>query len=306
MGMDQLQERIRKLKCPCMVGIDPVLERIPEHLCREAYGRCGETLAGAAEAFRLFSFGILDVLKDVVPAVKIQSGCFHALGHDGMLALEQVLAYARELGYYVLLDTMRGDIDVTAEHLAASCFGEIKVGEKGFTPFGCDAVLANAYLGSDGIKPFTQYCRQGKNVFVLARTSNKSAREVQDLISGDRIVHQVIVDLAMRWSVDLYGKYGFSAIGAAVSGTQPDILRTLRQQYDRLFFLVLGYGAQGANARDVQYAFNSLGHGAIVSASRSILYAYEKFGSDGQDYQARAVEAVEKMKNDILEYVRIL
>ncbi len=306
MGIDQLQERIRKLKNPSMAGIDPILEHIPHHICRESFNHFGETLCGAADAYRRFSFGILDALKDLVPAVKIQSGCFHALGHDGIQALEDVLAYAKELGYYVLLDTMRGDIDVTAEALASSCFGAIRVGNNSYTPFACDAVLANAYLGSDGIKPFTKYCRQGKNVFVLARTSNKSAREVQDLISGDRIVHQVIVDLAMRWSVDLYGKYGFSAIGAAVSGTQPEILKSLRQQYDRLFFLVLGYGAQGANARDVQYAFNSMGHGAVISASRSILYAYEKFEKDGIDYQKRAVEAAKKMQQDITQFVSVL
>ncbi len=306
MSIDQLQMKIRKMKNPTMVGIDPILERIPEALRREAFAAHGETLRGAAEAYRTFSCGILDALNGLVPAVKIQTGCFQALGHDGMAAMEEVTAYAREKGYYVLLDTMRGDIDVTAQALAASCFGQIQVGSQTYTPFASDGVIINAYLGSDGIKPFTQYCRQGKNVFILARTSNKSAREIQDMISGDRIVHQVIMDLAMRWSVDLYGKSGYSEIGVAVAGTQPQLLKSLRAKYDRLFFLVPGYGAQGANGRDVQYAFDKAGHGAVVAAGRSILYAYEKFGGDGADYQARAVKAAEMMRNNILTYVTVL
>ncbi len=307
MSIDLLQEKIRKLKNPTMVGLDPILELIPKHIKIRAYAEFGETLMGAAEAYRVFCFGILDALKDTVPSVKIQTGCFQALGADGVRAMEQVIAYAKELDYYVLMDTMRGDIDCTAQALAESYFGGVKIGDNIYLPYPCDAVMTNGYLGSDGIMPFTRYCKEGKNVFLLAKTSNKSSREVQDLLSGDRIVYQVILDLAMRWSTDIFGKkYGYSEIGVAVSGNHPRILEEMRRKYDRLFFLVPGYGAQGANARDVQYAFDRFGHGAVVCAGRSILYAYAKKGSAGEDYQEAALEAAEHMRDSIRQFVTIL
>ena len=167
--------------------------------------------------------------------------------------------------------------------------------------------MTNAYLGSDGIMPFTRFCEKGKNVFLMAKTSNKSSREVQDILSGDRIVYQVILDLAMRWSTDIFSSnYGYSEIAVAVSGNHPRILEDMRRKYDRLFFLVPGYGAQGANARDVQYAFDKFGHGAVVCAGRSILYAYAKTGSDGANYQQYAVEAAEHMRDNIRKFVTIL
>ena len=161
----------------------------------------------AAESYRQFSFDILDALKDVVPAVSIVSGAFAALGSDGVAAMEDVLARARELGFYVLLDLMRADVALNAEAMAAApALAASRSGEQTFTPYACDGVLMTGYLGSDSVKPFTQYCKDGKNVFIIARSSNKSAREVQDLLSGDRVVHQVMADLAMRWSLDQFGK----------------------------------------------------------------------------------------------------
>ena len=304
--MDVLQEKIRKTKNPTMVGLDPILEMIPRCIRDDAYAKFGPTLKGAAEAYRVFCFGILDALREEVPSAKIQTGCFMALGADGIAAMEDVIRYAGELGYYVLLDTMRGDIDCTAEALAQSYFGGVKVEDRVYLPYPCDAVMTNSYLGSDGIMPFTRFCKEGKNVFLLAKTSNKSSREVQDILSGDRIVYQVIMDLAMRWSVDLFGKNGYSEIGVAVSGNHPKILAELRRKYDRLFFLIPGYGAQGANARDVQYGFDRFGHGAVVCAGRSILYAYQKTGSDGADYRERALDAARHMKNSIGGFVTVL
>ena len=306
MAMDVLQEKIRKLKNPSMVGLDPILSMIPAHIRKEAFHEYGETLRGAAEAYRVFCCGIMDALQDKVPAVKIQTGCFQALGHEGVEAMEQVIAYARDMDYYVLMDTMRGDIDCTAEALAQSYFGGVKIGDNTYLPYPCDAVMTNSYLGSDGIMPFTKFCKQGKNVFLLGKTSNKSSREVQDLMAGDRIVYQVVFDLAMRWSNDLFGKNGYSEIGVAVSGRHPEILKDMRRQYDRLFFLVPGYGAQGANGRDVQYAFDMYGHGAIVCSGRGIVYAYGKTGSDGTDYQQCAIDAAERMKLNIRSYVQVL
>ena len=180
MAVDVLQAKIRKLKNPTMVCICPTIRELPLHIKEDARHKYGQTLRAAAEAYKTFSFGILDALKDTVPAVSVISGAFSALGADGVAAMQEVLSYAASLGYYVLLDLMRADLGTTAEDLANACFGKIQVGEESFTPYPCDGVLMSGFLGSDAVKPFAEFCREGKNVFIVARSSNKSAREVQD------------------------------------------------------------------------------------------------------------------------------
>ena len=292
MAVDVLQAKIRKLKNPTMVCICPTIRELPLHIKEEARHKYGQTLRAA--------------LKETVPAVSIVSGAFSALGADGVAAMQEVLAYAQSLGYYVLLDLMRADLGTTAQDQADACFGAIQVGEASFTPYPCDGVLMSGFLGSDAVKPFVDYCRTGKNVFIISRSSNKSAREVQDLLSGDRVVYQVMADLAMRWSTGLFGANGYSEIGIAVGATNRQVLETLRRKYDRLFFLVPGYGAQGAGAKDAQFAFDRMGHGAAILAGRSILYAYQKQDGDGQDYQQAALAAAEKMKKQILSYITVM
>lgn len=306
MSVDVLQAKIRKLKNPTMVCICPTIRELPLHIKEDARHQYGQTLRAAAEAYKAFSFGILDALKDTVPAVSVVSGAFSALGADGVAAMQEVLSYAASLGYYVLLDMMRADLGTTAEDLADACFGSVQVGEASFTPYPCDGILMSGFLGSDAVSPFAAHCREGKNVFIVARSSNKSAREVQDLLAGDRVVYQVMADLAMRWSTGLFGQNGYSEIGIAVGATNRQVLQTLRRKYDRLFFLVPGYGAQGAGAKDAQYAFDRMGHGAAIMAGRSILYAFQKQDSDGRDYQQAAVAAAEKMKKQILSYITVM
>ncbi len=306
MSVDVLQSKIRKMKNPTMVCLCPSYDDLPEEIRREAAEQYGQTLKAAAESLRVFSFGILDALAELVPAVSVESGCYLALGRDGAAAMEDVLAYAAKKGYYVLLDAMRADIGSAAENLAQACFGGIAVGDSRFAPYACDGILLNGYLGSDSVRPFTQFCANGKNVFLIARSSNKSAREVQDLIAGDRLVYQVIADLAMRWSIDVFGKNGYSEIGLAVGATNPRVLQRLREKYDRLFFLVPGYGAQGGRAADAAAAFDKFGHGAIVMAGRSILNAWKKQESDGKDYQAQAREAALRMREQLLGYVTVI
>lgn len=307
MSIAALQERIRRSKSPVMVGLDPYLPILPPHIVREAFEEHGQTLHGAAEAYARFCTELLDALKDAAPAVKLQSACFEALGADGIAVMQRLSVYAKELGYYVLIDSMRGDVGSVAEIYAQAMFSEVPVGETAHRLYACDALTVNGYLGSDGIKPLLPYCkRDGKNIFLLLKTSNRSSREVQDLLSGDRVVYTAMADLVMRWSTDLFGKNGYSEIGAVVGATFPQTLKLLREKYDRLFFLVPGYGAQGGTAKNVQFAFDRFGHGAIVTASRSILCAWQKAGSDGTDYLTHAVAAVEKMKKEIARYVTIL
>lgn len=308
MSIDVLQERIRKLKNPVMVGLDPYLPILPPHIVSEAFEEHGQTLRGAAAAYYRFCTELIDRLAGLVPAVKIQSACFEALGADGIEQMQRISKYAKERGCYVLIDSMRGDVGGVAEIYAQAMFGTVPVGETRHSLYACDALTLNPYLGSDGVKPFLPYCKHdGKNIFLLLKTSNKSSREVQDLLSGDRVVYTAMADLAMRWSEGLFGKNGYSEIGAVVGATFPQTMKLLREKYDRLFFLVPGYGAQGGTAKNVQFAFDRFGHGAIVTASRSILCAWMKTPeSDGTDFADRAADAVQKMKNDIAKYVVIL
>ena len=309
MSIDVLQNRIRKYRNPSMLGLDPTPELLPPYLLEEAFSQHGRTLRAISEAYRSFCIGLLDEMNDVIPAVKLQSACFEALGHEGLKVMQELLVYAKEQGYYVLLDSMRGDVGNIAGIHARAVFGELEAGGELFRPFTCDGITVNGYLGSDGITPFLPYLRDNsqKNIFLIIKSSNKSSREVQDLISGDRIVHTAMADLAMRWSQNLFGKCGYSEIVAVVGATHPQTLKSLRARYERLFFLVPGYGAQGGTARTVQYAFDRFGRGAIVSASRSLIGAWQSVpDSDGRDYRAAARAAAEKMRSDLQKVVTVL
>ena len=293
MSVDVLQTKIRKKKCPVAVGMDLRPELIPQAIL----DRAGE---GAA-AYGEFGCGVLDALAEVVPAVKFNTAWYDTLGPAGLEVLEDLCAYARKKGYYVILETMRSDAEEAAELYARACFAPRDQGGR----YEADALSLGAFLGSDGIRPYLPYCKdQEKSLFLLARTSNKSAREVQDLISGDRVIHQVMTDLAMRWSTDLFAPSGYSKIGVVVGANQPEVLRQMRQRYDRLFFLVPGYGAQGGTAKDVQHAFDKLGHGAVVAASRSILGAWQK--TPEADYQESVCAAAVKMRGDIARFVTVI
>lgn len=310
MSMDVLQEKIRQKKNPTVAGLDPKLDYIPQHLIDEAFAKYGPTLRGAAEAYRLFSRGLIDALCDVVPAVKPQSAYYEVLGSAGIAVLEEVVAYAKEKGLYVIMDAKRGDIGSTCEAYAQAYLGEVKIGENTASPFDADSVTVNGYLGTDALKPFTALCKErDKSMFLLVKTSNPSSRELQDLIAGDRVVHTVMADLAVRLTdkEKLVGKSGWSAIGAVVGATHPEDLKKLRAKYPQIFFLVPGYGAQGGKAIDVQYAFDQLGHGAIVNSSRGIMCAWKKTeDGTGRDYQEAARAEAIRMRDDILQFVQIL
>jgi orotidine-5'-phosphate decarboxylase len=307
MSIEILQEKIRKKKNPTVLGLDPRPEYIPQSIVDKHLAALGSTPEGMAAAYTEFCCGLIDALEPIVPAVKPQAACFEVLGHHGVKALEDVTAYAKQHGMYVIMDAKRGDIGVSAESYARAYIGKTIIGDVAYAPFDADAVTVNGYLGSDGITPFTDICKSdNKAIFLLVKTSNKSSREVQDLIVGDRLMYVAMADLAMRLSSDLYGASGYSAIGAVVGATHPDVLKELRRKYDRLFFLVPGYGAQGGAAHDVQYAFDRYGHGAIINASRSLMCAWKKTGNDGADYTDAAQKAAIEMRNEITTYVQVM
>jgi len=307
MSFDVLQDRIREKKNPTVAGLDARVEYVPPHILEKYTGQYGETLQAAALAVKEFDCGLIDALADTVPAVKPQSAYFEMLGWRGMEALEEVIAYAKGKGLYVIADVKRGDIGTTAAAYAQAWLGSVQVGGTECPVFDADCVTVNGYMGSDAIRPFLEQCAaRGKSAFVLVKTSNPSSMELQDLVAGDRLVYNVMGDLTQRLGKDARGRYGFNALGAVVGATHPNVLKELRRRLPDVFFLVPGYGAQGAGADDVRSAFNELGRGAIVNASRSIMCAWQKTGKDGADYQEAAAAAAGKMRDELRRAVTIL
>ncbi len=307
MSFDVLQDRIRELKNPTVAGLDPRIEYVPAHLQEESFAQFGQTLEGAADAIWKFNQGLIDALCDVIPAVKPQSAYYENLGWRGMAVMEKTIQYAKEKGLYVIADIKRGDIGSTAAAYAEAWLGVTKVGETECPVFDADCVTLNGYMGSDAIRPFLDQCvARSKSAFILAKTSNPSSMELQDMVAGDRVVYTVMGDLIERWGKDTAGKYGYNALGAVVGATHPSVLKELRRRLERTFFLVPGYGAQGGTAADVRYAFDELGRGAIVNASRSIMCAWQKTGKEGMDYQEAARDAAIRMRDELKRYITIL
>lgn len=306
MSFDVLQEKIIEKRNPTVAGLDPKPEQIPPHILKAAYAQHGETLAGAAEAVWQFNKGLIDALKDVVPAVKPQAAYYERLGWQGLAVMEKTIAYAREQGLFVIADIKRGDIGSTAQAYADAWLGETQVGSAAHTAFGADCVTLNGYMGSDTVGPFVETCKKyDKCLFLLAKTSNPGSGELQNLTAGDRLVYQLLGDMAEKLGAGSEGKYGYGLAGAVTGATYPEELQELRARLPHTFFLVPGYGAQGGTAEDVQHAFDKDGHGAIVNASRSIMCAWQKTGGDGTDFQAAARTAAETMRDAIAQYVTI-
>ena len=307
MSFDILQEKIREKKNPTVAGLDPRIEYVPAHIQKKSFEQYGETLAGAADAVWQFNQGLIDALCDIVPAVKPQSAYYENMGWQGMAVMEKTIQYAREKGLYVIADIKRGDIGSTATAYAEGWLGVTKVGSVECPVFDADCVTLNGYMGSDAIKPFLEQCAaRNKSAFVLAKTSNPSSVELQDMVAGDRLVYTVMGDLIERWGKDTEGKFGYQALGAVVGATHPSVLKDLRRRLTHTFFLVPGYGAQGGTAADVRYAFDEFGRGAIINASRSIMCAWKKTGQDGLDYQQAARNAAIQMREELKTYITIL
>ena len=307
MSFDRLQEAIIAKKNPTVAGLDPKPEYVPAHIRKECYDKYGETLEGAAEAIYRFNCGLMDALKDIVPAVKPQSAYYERLGWRGMEVLERTIRYAKEQGLYVIADIKRGDIGSTAEAYSDGWLGKTKVGEQLLSVFDADCVTLNGYMGADSVNPFLKTCKElDKCAFILAKTSNPGSGELQNVPAGEGdTVYGLMADLIEKWGAGTEGKYGYTMAGAVAGATYPEELQKLRARMPHTFLLVPGYGAQGGTAEDVQYAFQKDGHGAIVNSSRGIICAWQKTGKDGMDYQEAARNAAIAMRDDIARFTTI-
>lgn len=305
LGIDRLIERIVAMQSPCVAGLDPVLDYIPAYILEEKFAQYDSPLEAAAEALFAFNQGIIDEICDIFPAVKPQSAFYEMYGWQGVRALEKTIRYAKEKGMFVILDVKRGDIGSTASAYANAYIGQTKLPGGAQAAFDADCVTVNAYLGSDGVKPFVEACgAYGNMVFTLVKTSNPSSGELQDKCCGDKRVYALMGELCERWGSGLIGEYGYSSVGAVVGATYPKELAQLRAQMPHTFFLVPGYGAQGGGGADVVGAFDSRGIGGIVNSSRGIMCAYRKAGCAPRDYAKAARAEAIRMRDEIMAAIR--
>jgi orotidine-5'-phosphate decarboxylase len=297
---DKLTIRVSELNNPTVVGLDPRLNQIPEFILADAKDEFGDTTEGAAEAILEFNRGIIDAISDIVPAVKPQIAFYECYGHQGFRAYEETIRYAQEKGLLVIGDAKRNDIGSTAEAYAKGHLGSVDVFESVQKTIDVDCMTVTPYLGTDGILPFTKICQEeGKGIFVLVRTSNPSADEIQGQAVGDELMDERIAGLVEGWGRGLIGESGFSSVGAVVGATYPEEARVLRNIMPNQIFLVPGYGAQGGNAESVKSCFHKNGTGALVNSSRGIIFAYQKAGKPGEAYAESAREAALAMKEDL-------
>ena len=300
--INKLISNIKKTNAPIVVGLDPMLNYIPEHVQKKAFAEYGETLEGAAEAIWQFNKEIIDKTYDIIPAVKPQIAMYEQFGIPGIIAFERTVKYAKEKNLVVIGDVKRGDIGSTSAAYAVAHLGKVNVGSKTFAAFDEDFATVNPYLGSDGIKPFIDVCKEEKKVlFILVKTSNPSSGEFQDRVIDGRPLYEWVGEKVNEWGADCMGD-GYSYVGAVVGATYPEMGRTLRKIMPKSFILVPGYGAQGGKGADLVDFFNEDGLGAIVNSSRGIIAAYknakyENFGAENFGDASRA--AVVDMVNDI-------
>lgn len=305
MAFDRLIENIIKMQNPTVAGLDPKLDYVPASIKENCFARHGKTLDGAAEALFEFNKALIDALCDIVPAVKPQAAYYEMYGWQGVKALCDTIAYAKSKGMFVITDGKRNDIGTTMEAYATAHLGTTDILGKNIEAFGADALTVNGYLGTDGIKPLINICKEkDKGIFVLVKTSNPGSGELQDMkLETGQTVYEHMGKMCEFWGKETYGKYGYSAAGAVVGATYPEQLKELRTKLSHTFFLVPGYGAQGGGAEDVKNAFDKNGLGAVINSSRGIMCAWKKQGLSKEDFAAAARSEAIRMRDEIISTI---
>jgi orotidine-5'-phosphate decarboxylase len=282
---DRLISAIQSKRTPLVVGLDPRLEQLPQCF-RQRAGR-GD-LKAAAQSTAEFCCAVVDCVAPLVPAVKPQMAFFELLGPDGLVALARVIDHAKGSGLLVILDGKRGDIGSTAE-----AYAQAYLGEDQFRAWNCDALTVNPFLGDDSLEPFINAASaNGTGAFVLVKTSNPGSATFQEQRVGDRPLYELVASKIQLLAHQTVGKNDYGCVGAVVGATSPRQLAELRAFMPNTMFLIPGFGAQGATARDVAAGFDSVGLGAVVNSSRAIIYAWERaqFERLGASHWQRAVE----------------
>lgn len=292
MSIDRLQEKIRKTKNPSVLDFDIVMEQLPPHLLAQE---------GTFEkAYTRFCMELMDGLRGMIPAVKFNFAAFALLGTEGLACLSKVLDYGNRLGYYVILEVPEA---LSAQRAKSNA--ELIFSEKNLWP--CDGILITAYIGSDAIKPYAERLEEsGKSLFVAVRTANRSAMELQDLLTGGRNVFDAKADVVNRYKNTKITKSGYDRVALVGPASSASILRKLREKYKNLFILVDGYDYPNANAKNCAEAVDKLGHGAIICGGMQITAAWQIAENDGTTYLDDAKEAAERMRKNLTRYFTVL
>ena len=285
MSIDRLQQKIRKLKNPSVIDFGTV--QMPPHLLEQE--------GSYPKAYYRFCWELLEGLKGIVPAVRFHLGTFALMGAEGMDVLNALLKQAKQ-HYYVLLDAVEGLSPQLAQSSAEA-----------LSQWPCDGVVISAYIGSDCIKPYiAALSEKDKSLFVILRTANKSASELQDLMTGSRLVHVAAADIVSRLGEPLIGSCGYAKIAGVGAANAAESLRILRGKYAKMFLLVDGYDYSNANGKNCSFAFDKLGHGAAVCAGTAVTGAWQEALCGAEHYVDAAVEAAQRMQKNILRYTTVL
>lgn len=290
MSIDILQEKIRKMKNPTMVDFAVKEENIPPHILQEE--------GSAEKAYFRFCKELLEGLQGFTPAVRFSFSLFSMM-ENGLQTLSALLADAKKRGFYVVLEAPGIQTPWNADAIAKALGGQDSL-------YPCDALVISPYIGSDALKPFVPCCKEGKDVFVIVRSPNKTASELQDLLTGTRLVHNAAADMVSRFGEPILGKCGYSRFAALASAGSANSLRNLRSKYSRMFLLVDGLDYPSGNAKNCSLAFDKFGHGAVVCAGPSVTGAWRTEENDGTDYITCAQQAVERIKKNVTRYVTVL
>lgn len=284
---DRLLDACRRKGAPVCVGLDPVLNKLPDAL-------------GGLEpvaALERFCLDVIDAVAEHVPAIKPQIACFERFGSAGYRVYEKVVTAGREAGLFVIADAKRGDIGTSSAHYASGLLAGEEDGA-----VGSDALTVNSYLGADGLEPFVKAAAAtGRGLFALVRTSNPGGDKLQGLrLEDGRSVAEAVADMVADLGCGTLGQSGYSLLGAVVGATKPEDAASLRQRMPQQIFLVPGFGAQGGSAEDVRACFKPDGTGAIITASRSVIYAYNPADENWPVAVAQAAVDLKRQISDLL------
>ncbi|MBN2899134.1 MAG: orotidine-5'-phosphate decarboxylase [Clostridia bacterium] len=297
MSINQLIEGIIAKKSPIVVGLDPRMEQLPEEIIKTYEDQGCSPYDIVKNSLIEFNKGIIDSVKDLVPAVKPQVAFYEQYGLAGMEAYAETCRYAKASGLYVIADVKRGDIGSTSKAYSLGHLGKVLYKESKLNDFEADSVTVNPYLGDDCLGEFVDEIKAyDKGMFVLVKTSNKSSEQLQNLSVEGKKIYEIVGEMVNDWCQKTIGSKNYSPVGAVVGATYPSEMDTLRKVMPNAYFLVPGYGAQGGGGKDVVNAFNADGLGAIVNSSRGIIFAYK---NSGLPYKEAARQATLEMQTDI-------
>ncbi len=293
---DRLDCLVKEVGNPCLLGIDPHLDLLPEEF--EGARDPKRSRAERADCLRDFCRELINLAEGRVAAVKPQSAFFEVFGADGIRAWEDVVAHAHSKGLLVIGDVKRSDISSTALAYATAMLE----GVPGTPPETlCDAITVNPYLGGDSIQPFLDVCaRTEKGIYVLVRTSNPGGGDLQ--LHGDPPVSHRVAEMVAAMGTDFLGGAGLSSVGAVVGATHRAELKDFRRMMPHTPLLLPGYGAQGASAEDVRSAFPDAEHpfrGALVNSSRGIAFAWCRPGYEGMPWRDASRKALDAMIEEL-------